>query len=99
MNLHNLAKAGCQAIEKETGAKFRIGSAASIVKKNVGKIGGGSLDYAHKMAKIPYVIAMELSGDGFHPPTTAINSIIRESWIGIRAMCSFLKAQKIKRRD
>lgn len=96
MKLHNLAKAGYLAIEKETGTKFRIGSAASIVK-NVDHIGGGSLDYAHKMAKIPFVIAMELSGDGFHPPPTAINGIIRESWIGIQAMCSFLKAQKINK--
>lgn len=91
----NLARAGHLAIHKETGSKFRIGSVASIVK-NARKSGGGSLDYAYEIAKIPFVIAMELSGGSFQPPTTAINSIICESWIGIQAMCSFLKPQLSK---
>lgn len=93
MNLHNLARAGYLAIKKETGTKFRIGSVASIVK-NAKKSGGASLDYAHKIAKIPFTIALELSGGCFQPPTSEIDGIICESWIGIRAMCSFLKMQR-----
>lgn len=90
LRLRNLAKAGYLAIKKETGTKFRIGTVAAILK-NTKQIGGGSLDYAHKMAKIPFVIALELSGGSFQPPEDQINSIIRESWIGIRAMCSSIK--------
>lgn len=90
--LYNLARAGYLAIKQATGTEFRIGSASSIVK-NAKKLGGGSLDYAYKMAKIPFSIAMELSGGSFHPPSNAINGIICESWIGIRAMCSFLKTK------
>lgn len=86
-----MAKAGYLAIQETTGAEFRIGSVSSILK-NATKLGGGSLDYAYKMAKIPFAIALELSGGSFHPPSNAINEIICESWIGIHAMCSFLKA-------
>ncbi|XP_031619954.1 carboxypeptidase B-like [Contarinia nasturtii] len=89
-SLRNLARAGYLAIKKETGTKFRIGSVSSLVK-NSKSSGGGSLDYAHKTAKIPFVIVMELSGGGFQPSNTAIYGIICECWIGIRAMCSFLK--------
>ncbi|XP_055315342.1 carboxypeptidase B-like [Sitodiplosis mosellana] len=90
MSLHSLAKAAGQAIQKETGTKFRIGSVASIIK-NAKASGGGSVDYAHKTAKIPFVIVMELSGGSFQPPAIAINGVLLESWIGIHAMCSFLK--------
>lgn len=92
MKLHRLAKAGYSAIQRATGSEFHIGSVSSVLKKR-NKIGGGSLDYAYKMAKIPFVIAMELSGGSFHPPSNAIKDVISESWIGIRAMCSFLKTK------
>lgn len=89
LNLYNLARAGHTAIRKETGSKFRVGSVASLLK-NSKRCGGGSIDYAYKTAKIPFVIVMELSGGTFHPPVMQIHNIISESWIGIRAMCSFL---------
>lgn len=92
MKLYRLAKVGYSAIQRATGSEFRVGSASTILK-NAKKIGGGSLDYAHKMAKIPFVIAMELSGGSFHPPSNTIKDIISESWIGIRAMCSFLETK------
>lgn len=88
--MHNLARAGYLAIEKATGTKFRVGSVSSLVK-NAKRSGGGSLDYAYRTAKIPFVIAMELSGGSFHPPAKKIHDIACESWIGIRAMCSFLR--------
>lgn len=90
MSLHGLARAGGYAIQKKTGTKFRVGSVASLIK-NAKRSGGGSVDYAHKTAKIPFVIVMELSGGSFQPPAKAINGILCESWIGIHAMCSFLK--------
>lgn len=89
-SLESLAKAGYSAIQKETGTKFRVGSVASLIK-NAKRNGGGSVDYAHKIAKIPFAIVMELSGDSFQPPAKAINGILNESWIGIHAMCTFLK--------
>lgn len=64
MCLHDLAKAGYCAIQKETGKKYRIGSVASLIK-NAKKIGGGSVDYAHKTVKIPFTICLELSGGSF----------------------------------
>lgn len=89
-NLQNLAEAGQREIKNETGSCFRVGNVASLIK-NARRSGGGSVDYAHKMAKIPFVIVMELSGGQFQPPCKAIHGIICESWIGIRAMCSYVK--------
>lgn len=51
---------------------------------------GGSPDYAFGIVKIPYVMTMELGGGSFHPPSTDIFNIAQESWIGIRAMCTFI---------
>lgn len=84
-----MARAGYHAIKKQTGSTFRVVSVAMLIK-NAESSGGGSVDYAHKMAKIPFVIAMELSGGSFQPPPMTIEGIICECWIGIRAMCSFL---------
>lgn len=90
MSLRKLAQAAKVAILRETGTKFRVGSVAKLVN-NARCKGGGSIDYAHKTAKIPFVIVMELSGGSFQPQEKAINDILFESWIGIHAMCSFLK--------
>lgn len=90
MSLHGLARAGSLAIQKETGTKFRVGSVASLVK-NAKRSGGGSVDYAHKTAKIPFAIAMELSGGCFQPAAKAILGIVSETWVGIHAMCTLLK--------
>lgn len=78
------------AIQKATGTKFRTGNVASLVK-NATNCGGGSVDYAHKTAGIPFVIVMELSGGSFQPPAKQIYNIVYESWIGIQAMCSYIK--------
>lgn len=90
MSLRKMAQAAKVAIQRETGTKFRVGSVAKLIK-NAKSSGGGSVDYAHKTAKIPFVIVMELSGGSFQPPEITINDILFESWIGIHAMCSFLK--------
>lgn len=50
---------------------------------------GGSDDYALGVTKIPVSITMELTGggnNGFDPPPSQIRNIVKETWIGIRAM-------------
>lgn len=85
--LHELAKVGQSAILKKTGTRYRLGNVASQIN---GTAAGGSPDYAFGVAKIPFVIAMEISGGSFHPPAGDIKRLVDECWIGIRAMCSFL---------
>lgn len=82
---------GKTAIEEATGTKYRIGNTAKVIKHTVG---GSSADYAFGVLEIPYVIAMELpagrGGNGFDPPCHDIKRIVKESWIGIRAMVASL---------
>lgn len=87
--LHRLAEIGSRAICEKTGIKYRYGNVAVL---NHHTASGGSPDYALKYAKIPYVIVMEVSGGGhgFHPPECEIFNLVKESWIGIRAMCKYI---------
>lgn len=89
--LQDIASVAQRAILSETGTKFRTGSVASLLRHTAS---GGSSDYAYNVAKVPFVITMEVSGDTFHPATKSIEGIIRECWIGIRAMCVFVKKQQ-----
>lgn len=89
--LQDIASVAQKAILRETGTKFRTGSVASVLKHTAS---GGSSDYAYNVAKVPFVITMEVSGDTFHPATKSIEGITRECWIGIRAMCEFLGKQQ-----
>lgn len=89
--LQNIASVAQRAILSKTGTRFRTGSVASLLKHTAS---GGSSDYAYNVAKVPFVITMEVSGDTFHPSTKSIEGIIRECWIGIRAMCVFLQSQQ-----
>lgn len=90
--LQEIASAAQKAILNETGTTFRTGSVASLLKRTAS---GGSSDYAYNVVMVPFVITMEVSGDTFHPAATSIAGIIRECWIGIRAMCVFLRKHKI----
>lgn len=87
--LHRLAQAGHLAIKRQTGKHYRCGSVALLIKHTAA---GGSPDYALGVVKIPYAMAMELSGGGhgFDPPCTAIRGLVGESWIGIQAMCAHI---------
>lgn len=89
--LQSIASVAQRAILSETGTRFRTGSVASLLRHTAS---GGSSDYAYNVAKVPFVITMEVSGDTFHPSTKSIEGIIRECWIGIRAMCVFLRNQQ-----
>ncbi|XP_065359655.1 carboxypeptidase B1-like [Calliphora vicina] len=82
--LDAVARAGARAIKKPSGTFYSVGGAANVLYP----ASGGSDDYALAMAKIPVVICMELpsGGNGFDPPSDKIQSIVEESWLGIRAM-------------
>lgn len=47
------------------------------------------MDYAFGVINIPVCMVMELPSSkyGFQPPTECIESLVIESWVGIRAMC------------
>lgn len=95
--LQDIASVAQKAILNETGTKFRTGSVASLLRRTAS---GGSSDYAYNIAKVPFVITMEVSGDKFHPATKSIEGIIHECWIGIRAMCLHLiRRQQIVNRN
>lgn len=84
--LHALAKVGHRAIKAKTGTHYRCGSVALVIRHTAA---GGSPDYALGAVKIPFAMAMELSGGGFgfEPPPSEIRPLVQESWIGISAMC------------
>lgn len=51
---------------------------------------GSSIDFAHAEAKIPIAIVMELPGGGnfgFDFPASELEEAVKESAIGIAAMC------------
>lgn len=87
--MHKLAKIGHCAIKEKTGTHYRCGSVSVLIRHTAA---GGSPDYAMGAAKIPYAMAMELSGGGygFDPPPTEIKTLVQESWIGIKAMCIYI---------
>lgn len=79
-DLDEVASAGAQAIERATGSRYWVASAAELYLA-----AGGSDDYALGEHGIPIAITMELPG-GFVVPTAQIRASVQESWIGIRAM-------------
>ncbi|CAD7080707.1 unnamed protein product [Hermetia illucens] len=84
--LQQLAECGRTAIKKATGRSYRCGSISKLTHRTVH---GSIADYAYGVEKIPFVIVMELPSSkfGFRPPNTEIESIVTESWTGIKAMC------------
>lgn len=76
-----------EAIFEATGTRYRIGNTSRVFK---GTVGGSSADYAFGVLGIPYVVIMELGGKGFDPPCVEIKRIVRENWIGIKEMISFI---------
>ncbi|XP_068142454.1 carboxypeptidase B1 [Drosophila tropicalis] len=81
-DLHEIADHGAKAMQGayQTDFKARQGH-------QYGTIGGTSLDYAYKIG-IPLPFVLELSGreHGFFPPPEYIETLVKESWAGIRAM-------------
>ncbi|XP_063698204.1 carboxypeptidase B1-like [Culicoides brevitarsis] len=88
--LEFLAKIGADAILKATRTKYRVGTPESVIGYAAS---GASIDYALGVLQIPFALGMELPGGGitgFDPPTSFIEPILRETWIGIRAMAKYV---------
>lgn len=84
-DIHEVAKAGADAIRKATGTRYTVGSSTNVLYAAA----GGSDDYALGIKKIPVSITMELpsgGSTGFNPPPNRILRIAKESWVGIKAM-------------
>lgn len=75
------------AILQNTGTVFRYGNISSVINQTAS---GGSPDYAIAVVKTPFVIVMEISGGQFQPPNSEIKRIVKECWVGIKAMCSYV---------
>ncbi|XP_053672394.1 carboxypeptidase B-like [Anopheles nili] len=87
-----VAKVGAQAIEEATGTSYSVGSSTNVLYAAA----GGSDDYAFAVADVPISMTMELPGGGsagFNPPPTRIEEIVKETFVGIRAMA--LEVKKI----
>lgn len=69
------------------GKRYVYGSTSSIVKRT---IGGSAGDWAYQVAKVPYVLTLEMSGKVFQPPKSEIRELAQEGWIGIREMAFFV---------
>ncbi|EDW26335.1 GL26418 [Drosophila persimilis] len=82
-DLHEVAKAGFDAILEATGTLYEIGSSTNVLYVAA----GASDDYAFN-AGFPISFTMELppGGTGFDPPASAIDQMVKETWVGIAAM-------------
>lgn len=83
-DLHEVAKAGADAIYNATGTVYTIGSSTNVLYVAA----GASDDYAFN-AGFPISFTMELPGagsTGFDPPVEMIDELVKETWVGIRAM-------------
>ncbi|XP_058834022.1 carboxypeptidase B1-like [Topomyia yanbarensis] len=84
-DIDEVAQAGAAAIEQATGTKYTVGSSTNELYAAA----GGSDDWAFAKADVPVAIVMELPGGGFggfNPPASSIETSVKESWVGIRAM-------------
>uniref|UniRef100_A0A182QMS2 Peptidase M14 domain-containing protein n=1 Tax=Anopheles farauti TaxID=69004 RepID=A0A182QMS2_9DIPT len=83
--IDDVAQAGAKAIHDATGTSYTVGSSTNVLYAAA----GGSDDYAFAVADVPISITMELPGGGsagFNPPPTRIEEIVKETFVGIRAM-------------
>jgi len=83
-DLDEVARAGGDAILNATGTKYTVGSSTNVLYIAA----GASDDYAFHVG-FPISITMELPRGGifgFNPPPTDIDRLVKETWIGIRAM-------------
>ncbi|XP_033159023.1 carboxypeptidase B [Drosophila mauritiana] len=83
-DLHEVAAAGQSAIQEATGTIYTIGPSTTTINYAAS---GASDDYAFN-AGFPISFTMELpfGGTGFDPPASDIDSIVKETWVGIAAM-------------
>lgn len=84
-DIDEVAQAGAAAIKQATGSRYTVGSSTNVLYA----ASGGSDDWAFAVADVPISITMELPGGGnggFNPPPSSIEKIVKESWLGIKAM-------------
>lgn len=83
--MDDVAMAGANAIKEATGTHYIVGSSTNVLYAAA----GGSDDYAHGKHNINVALTMELPAGGsfgFNPSPNNILTIVKESWIGIKAM-------------
>ncbi|XP_052893149.1 carboxypeptidase B-like [Anopheles moucheti] len=83
--IDEVAQVGARAIEDATGTVYTVGSSTNVLYAAA----GGSDDYAFAVADVPISMTMELPGGGsagFNPPPSRIEEIVKETFVGVRAM-------------
>ncbi|XP_065360403.1 carboxypeptidase B1 [Calliphora vicina] len=83
-DLHEVAMSGYNAIFNATGTEYTVGSSTNVLYIAA----GASDDYAFN-AGFKIAMTMELPGGGklgFDPPASSIDTMVKETWAGIRAM-------------
>ncbi|XP_049313513.1 carboxypeptidase B-like [Bactrocera dorsalis] len=83
-DLHEVGLAGADAIKAYSGTKYTVGSSTGLL----GEAAGASDDYAFQ-AGFPISFTMELPRGGiygFDPPASSVDRLVKETWVGIRAM-------------
>ncbi|XP_014099997.3 carboxypeptidase B1 [Bactrocera oleae] len=83
-DLHEVGLAGANAIRAYSGSRYSVGSSTSLL----GEAAGASDDYAFQ-AGFPISFTMELPRGGiygFDPPASSVDRLVKETWVGIRAM-------------
>ncbi|KAH8322419.1 hypothetical protein KR067_004376 [Drosophila pandora] len=84
-DLDEVAKAGYEAILEATGTVYKYGPSTTTINYAAA---GASDDYAFNEG-FPISFTMELppgGRDGFDPPASDIDRLVKESWVGISAM-------------
>lgn len=87
-DLDEVANVGGGAIFNATGTIYTIGSSTNVMYIAA----GGSDDYALNSG-FKISMTMELPGDGFNPPASSIDRMVKETWVGIRAMAEKVVAK------
>lgn len=83
-DLHEVAKAGADAILNNTTNVYTVGSYSKILHEE----GGGSMDYAYNTG-FQYSYTLKLPAGGsidYNIDSSYITNVVEETWVGIRAM-------------
>ncbi|CAD7003935.1 carboxypeptidase B [Ceratitis capitata] len=83
-DLHEVAAIGADAIRSYSGTEYEVGSSTALY----GEAAGASDDYAFNEGfALSYTMELPSGGSsGFDPPPTEIDRLVKETWVGIRAM-------------
>jgi len=90
-DIDEVAKAGADAIRAAYNSWWTVGSSTNVLYAAA----GGSDDYALAVGQIPISITLELpsGGNGFDPLPSQIDPLVKETWVGIKAMAEKLNAK------